>query len=73
MDPDGESYKKFKTKRKKITIFERYNIGVMFVFQSIWVRCCPILFTDIDRKYLESQFRFVLYCGSFLWLLYLLI
>jgi hypothetical protein len=47
-----------------------FNAGV--VFQSIWVRCRSI-FTDItDRKFMESELRLVLYCGGFLWIVYLL-
>ena len=47
-----------------------FNAGV--VFQSIWVRCRSI-FTDItDRKFMESELRFVLYCGGIFWALYLL-
>jgi hypothetical protein len=46
------------------------NVG--FVFQSIWVRCRSV-FPDItDRKFMESELRFVLYCGAFLWIVYLL-
>ena len=47
-----------------------FNVGI--VFQSIWVRCRSI-FPDItDRKFMESELRFVLYCGTFLWIIYLL-
>ena len=73
MDPDGESDKQFKTKREKITFFQRYCTSVMFILQPLWVRCSPVLFNNTYGKYLESQLRFVLYCGSFFWMLYLLI
>jgi len=47
-----------------------FNVGI--VFQSIWVRCRSI-FPDItDREFMESELRFVLYCGTFLWIVYLL-
>jgi len=47
-----------------------FNVGI--VFQSIWVRCRSI-FPDItDRKFMESELRFVLYCGGILWVVYLL-
>jgi hypothetical protein len=47
-----------------------FNVGI--VFQSIWFRCRSI-FPDItDRKFMESELRFVLYCGTFLWIIYLL-
>ena len=42
------------------------------IFQSFWIRCRSI-FPDItDRKFMESELRFVLYCGTFLWIIYLL-
>ena len=42
------------------------------IFQSFWIRCRSI-FPDItDRKFMESELRFVLYCGTFLWVIYLL-
>jgi len=73
MDGDDESTKNNKTKRKEGNSIQRYGVGLMFIFQPIWVRCRPILFNDTYGKYLESQFRFVLYCGSIFWLLYLLV
>jgi hypothetical protein len=42
------------------------------IFQSFWIRCRSI-FPDItDRKFMESELRFVLYCGGFLWIVYIL-
>jgi hypothetical protein len=42
------------------------------IFQSFWIRCRSI-FPDItDRKFMESELRLVLYCGTVLWILYLL-
>jgi hypothetical protein len=42
------------------------------IFQSFWIRCRSI-FPDItDRKFMESELRFVLYCGTILWIVYLL-
>jgi len=47
-----------------------FNVGAFF--QSIRFRCGSI-FSDItDRKFMESELRFVLYCGSIFWILYLL-
>ena len=70
MDPDGESNKQVKRKRKETKHVERNIVGSMPIFQSIWVRCCSIFANQSYGGYLESQFRFVLYCGTFLWLLY---
>ena len=47
-----------------------FNVG--FIFQSIQIRCGSV-FSDItDRKFMESELRFVLYCGGIFWALYLL-
>jgi hypothetical protein len=43
-----------------------------FVFQSIWIRCRSVFIDITDRKFMESELRFVLYCGIVLWSLYLL-
>jgi hypothetical protein len=46
------------------------NVGTLL--QSFWIRCRSI-FPDItDRKFMESELRFVLYCGGILWIVYLL-
>ena len=42
------------------------------VLQSIWIRCRSIFPNTLDRKFMESELRFVLYCGAFLWFIYLL-
>ena len=42
------------------------------IFQSVWVRCRTI-FPDITNgKFMESELRYVLYCGVAFWLAYLL-
>lgn len=73
METDGDSQtKKLKRKRKESVIFQRYFFSVMFILQPIWVRCRTIYINKNNGKYLERQFRFVLYCGSVFWLLYFL-
>jgi hypothetical protein len=42
------------------------------IFQSFWVRCRSIFPNITDRKFMESELRLVLYCGGFLWIVYLL-
>jgi len=42
------------------------------VLQSFWVRCRSIFPNITDRKFMESELRLVLYCGTFLWIIYLL-
>ena len=42
------------------------------ILQSFWIRCRSI-FPDItDRKFMERELRFVLYCGIVFWVIYLL-
>lgn len=42
------------------------------IFQSFWIRYNTILASILDRKFVESQLRYVLYCGTILWTIYLL-
>ena len=42
------------------------------IFQSFWVRCRSIFPNITDRKFMESELRLVLYCGTIFWILYLL-
>ena len=40
--------------------------------QSVWIRCRSIFPNTLDRKFMESELRFVLYCGVIFWVLLLL-
>ena len=42
------------------------------VFQSVWVRCRTIFPNITNGKFMESELRYVLYCGIVLWLAHLL-
>ena len=42
------------------------------VLQSFWLRCRSILPDVTDGKFMESELRYVLYCGVAIWLAYLL-
>jgi len=67
---DGSKYKNVEKSVSRQSFPNIFNVGI--VFQSIWVRCRSI-FPDItDREFMESELRFVLYCGTFLWIVYLL-
>ena len=73
MDPDGETYSKHNKRQKsKNSLFEGFFVNAGSVFQSIWVRCGSILAISMDRKFMESQFYNVLYCGTFFWVLFIL-
>jgi len=47
-----------------------FNVGT--VFQSIWIRCRSVFPNITDRKFMESELHFVLYCGIIFWAVYLL-
>jgi hypothetical protein len=47
-----------------------FNVGV--ILQSFWIRCRTVFPNITDRKFMESELRFVLYCGIVFWGLYLL-
>ena len=67
---DGSKNKNVEKSVSRQSFPNIFNVGI--VFQSIWFRCRSI-FPDItDRKFMESELRFVLYCGTFLWIIYLL-
>ena len=42
------------------------------ILQPFWVRRGSIWSNIMDRKFMESQLRVVLYCGSILWILLIL-
>jgi len=56
------------SKRKSVSNI--FNVGS--VLQSVWIRCRSIFPNTLDRKFMESELRFVLYCGAFLWFIYIL-
>ena len=42
------------------------------ILQSIWFRCRSV-FPDITNgKFMESELRYVLYCGTIFWIIFLL-
>jgi hypothetical protein len=42
------------------------------ILQSFWIRCRAVFPNITDRKFMESELRLVLYCGTILWIVYLL-
>ena len=73
MDSDGDEQNKIlKREGKKIKYFKRCNINVSSIFQSIRVRCNSIFTNIMDRKFMESELRFVLYYGVIFWILFIL-
>jgi hypothetical protein len=68
MDDDEKQNLEKNIPRQSISTF--FNVGS--IFQSIRIRRNSIFFNIIDRKFMESELRVVLYCGILFWSLLLL-
>lgn len=67
---DGEKQKNVEENLSGQSFTNIFNAGI--VFQSIWVRCRSVFPVVTDRKFMESELRFVLYSGVIFWAIYLL-
>jgi hypothetical protein len=70
-DGDSKNNQQAEKQRKQINVVQRYGINAGTILQSLWVRCRTIFPNATDRKFMESELRFVLYSGTILWALYL--
>ena len=68
---DSKNNKQAEKQRKQNNAIQRHGIDAGVIFQSIWVRCRTIFPAATDRKFMESELRFVLYSGAIFWTLYL--
>ena len=71
---DGDSTKnnqQIKKQANKNIAVQRHGTDAGSFLQSVWVRCRSIFPAATDRKFMESELRFVLYSGVILWTLYL--
>jgi hypothetical protein len=66
-DDEKQNLEKDLPRQSITTIFNDRHI-----LQSFRIRCNSIFFNIIDRKFMESQLRVVLYCGILFWTLLLL-
>lgn len=72
MDLDGDRQNKIsKREKNKITFPKGFNVNVGSFLQSFWFRCRSIFPNITDGKFMESELRFVLYCGIVFWVIYL--
>ena len=71
---DGDKQVKRNIRRKKQAdnVIQRHESVPSTILQSIWVRCRSIFPNITDGKFMESELRYVLYCGILFWGLYLL-
>lgn len=67
---DGKQNKDLEEEFSRQPFSNIFNVGAFL--QSIWIRCRSIFPNITDRKFMESELRFVLYCGIILWVIYLL-
>jgi hypothetical protein len=70
-DGDSKSIKQIKRKTKQTNVVERHGVNASSILQSIWLRCRSIFPNSTDRKFMESELRFVLYSGVIFWVIYL--
>lgn len=68
---DSKNIQQAEKQRKQNNVIQRYGVNAGTVLQSLWIRCRTIFPTATDRKFMESELRFVLYSGVILWTIYL--
>ena len=74
MDSDSDkNNQKIKKTRASSSVSKRHVPNVSSILQSFWIRCRTVFPNSTDGKFMEGELRFVLYCGIFLWSLYLLL
>ena len=71
-DGDKQIEKYSKGKADKSDVIQRHSSNVSSILQSFWLRCRSVFPNITDRKFMESELRFVLYSGIVFWLLHLL-
>ena len=69
-DGDSKNNQQAEKQGKQNNAIQRYGIDAGTILQSIWVRCRTIFPNITDRKFMESELRFVLYSGVIFWTLY---
>ena len=69
---DSKNNQQIKRQANKDSAVQRHGIDAGSFLQSVWVRCRSIFPTATDRKFMESELRFVLYSGFIFWTIYLL-
>ena len=70
-DGDSKNNQQIKRQANKDSAVQRHGVNAGSFLQSVWVRCRSIFPYATDRKFMESELRFVLYSGVILWTLYL--
>ena len=68
---DSKNNQQAEKQGKQIDVIQGYGINAGTILQSLWIRCRTIFPNATDRKFMESELRFVLYSGFVFWALYL--
>ena len=68
---DSKNNQQAEKQGKQNNVIQRYGVNAGTILQSVWVRCRTIFPNATDRKFMESELRFVLYSGVILWTLYM--
>lgn len=71
-DGDSKNQKQIFRKEAESGNIQRYDFVPRSILQSIWIRCSSVFPNITDRKFMESELRYVLYCGIIFWIAYLL-
>jgi hypothetical protein len=67
---DSKNNQQAEKQGKQNNAIQRHGVNAGTILQSIWIRCRTIFPNITDRKFMESELRFVLYSGFILWTLY---
>ena len=70
-DGDSKNNQQAEKQGKQNNVVQRYDVNAGTILQSVWVRCRSIFPYATDRKFMESELRFVLYSGVIFWAVYL--
>lgn len=71
-DGDKQNKRKILGKKPEVNAIQRNKFVPSTIFQSLWIRCRSIFPNITNGKFMESELRYVLYCGIFFWMLHLL-
>ena len=70
-DGDKQTKGKILGKKPEVDAVQRHEFVPSSILQSLWVRCRSIFPNTTNGKFMESELRYVLYCGIILWLAHL--
>jgi hypothetical protein len=73
LDPyRDKNNKQIKKSRTSSAISEGSILDDSSILQSFWIRCRAVFPNITDRKFMEGQFRNVLYSGILFWFIHIL-